>query len=117
VVAARIRIEVGSSRHAGDLVRALAVRGFSSSIVEGGDQVELEISYEHEQTWRLLSDLIPALERWVDESGTEVIVKVCLRGPVETGVGRLRPRSVPGDGRGDVLESAVGGFLPQAPVL
>ena len=68
-MAETIRIEVAGAAEGVDLVDALAVRGLTGELVHADGRWEVEIDYEHEETVRLLLDVVVALEAWLDDRG------------------------------------------------
>jgi hypothetical protein len=63
LMAEPVRVDVESEPDAEDLSRALAVRGLAGRPAASG-RPAVEISCRHEDTDRLLADLLPALEAW-----------------------------------------------------
>jgi hypothetical protein len=62
-----IRIEPGGLEEGVDLVQALAVRGLTGTLLHAADHWEVELGYEHEQTQRLLRDVLAVLVGWLEK--------------------------------------------------
>jgi hypothetical protein len=81
LMAEPVRVDVESEPDAEDLSRALAVRGLAGRPAASGGRPAVEISCRHEDTDRLLADLLPALEAWrVDRARGQL--RVTARGQV-----------------------------------
>jgi hypothetical protein len=63
-MADRVEIEVDGRAEAGDLVRALAVRGLPGVLRSDEHRLLVVLDYPHESTDSLLRDLLPVLEAW-----------------------------------------------------
>ncbi len=66
-----IRIESLEGGDAADLVQALAVRGLIGSSEREGKLSAVVIPHPHEDTERLLPDVVEALEGWLADRGKE----------------------------------------------
>jgi hypothetical protein len=64
VVADRVEIDVNGEAEAGDLQRALAVRGLPGLVRLEDDRQTVVLDCPYEGTDSLLRDLLPALEAW-----------------------------------------------------
>jgi hypothetical protein len=64
LMAERVRVDLESEPEAEDLSRALAVRGLAGRPATSGGRPAVEVTCRHEETDRLLADLLPALEAW-----------------------------------------------------
>ena len=68
-----VTIQLADGRAAGDLARALAVRGLPGRLVETPAGPGLRLTSPREPTDRLLQDLLPALEQWRHEMGMDAV--------------------------------------------
>lgn len=76
-MAETIRVELAGPSEGADLVRVLGARGLTGHLVRGARRCEVEISYEHEETERLLRDVLAVLEtRLSDHAPCSICVRV-----------------------------------------
>lgn len=66
-MAETIRVGLAGPSEGADLVRMLAAQGLPGRLIREAGRWEVEIGSEHEETERLLSDVLAALETWLGE--------------------------------------------------